>query len=239
MSCGADKTVFLHCLAVGMCFNAARLVQGTQSGGFGSTKSGPSMTISSKGNKSFVRDGKASSSGLAIGVIEAPYTTMRGGQLVHIHPSSVLFAGSNSRKLPPYVIYAELLITSKQYMRGVTSIDGEWLVGTPFFKKRELVHAGTVAPTTTATSSSHTQMSQSNKAYHNNNPSHAASNPLKTNHPNVQRLIVAGVSSNASGNASASHRQWTTNSHNSDKFKLEPNATMFSDDDHVAKKRKK
>lgn len=58
---------------------------------------------------------------------EAPYRTCRGGQPVHIHPSSVLFSSLSGRKLPDYVVYAEVLITSKQYMRGVTAIEGAWL----------------------------------------------------------------------------------------------------------------
>lgn len=57
----------------------------------------------------------------------APYRTVRGRQPVHIHPSSVLFSMVNSRKLPEFVVYAELLITSKQYMRNVSVIDGAWL----------------------------------------------------------------------------------------------------------------
>jgi hypothetical protein len=35
--------------------------------------------------------------------------------------------GIVGRKLPDYVVYAELLITSKQYMRSVTAIEGSWL----------------------------------------------------------------------------------------------------------------
>ena len=50
----------------------------------------------------------------------APYRTLVGGLPAYIHPSSVLFT---SRKLPQYVVYSELLITSKRYMRGVTSIE--------------------------------------------------------------------------------------------------------------------
>lgn len=57
----------------------------------------------------------------------APYRTVRGRQPVHIHPSSVLFSMVSSRKLPEFVVYAELLITSKQYMRTVSAVDGAWL----------------------------------------------------------------------------------------------------------------
>jgi hypothetical protein len=34
---------------------------------------------------------------------------------------------TSGRKLPEYVVYAELLITTKQYMRSVTAIEGSWL----------------------------------------------------------------------------------------------------------------
>lgn len=56
----------------------------------------------------------------------APYRTLRGLQPVHVHPSSVLF-NTSIKKLPEYVVYAELLITSKQYMRNVSAVDGAWL----------------------------------------------------------------------------------------------------------------
>ena len=69
----------------------------------------------------------------------APYTTIRGGQPVHIHPSSVLFnvQGVHGRELPECVVYAELLITSKHYMRTVTKIESSWLTELlpHFFKK--------------------------------------------------------------------------------------------------------
>jgi hypothetical protein len=56
----------------------------------------------------------------------APYRTLRGLQPVHVHPSSVLFNTAN-KKLPEYLVYAEMLITSKQYMRNVSVVDGAWL----------------------------------------------------------------------------------------------------------------
>ena len=58
----------------------------------------------------------------------APYSTIRGNQPVHIHPSSVLFSNPSGRKLPEYVVFAELLITTKHYMRNVTAVDGSWLM---------------------------------------------------------------------------------------------------------------
>lgn len=51
------------------------------------------------------------------------YKTMVEGQPVYIHPSSSLF-----NKNPEWVIYHELLLTSKEYMRNVLTIDPKWLV---------------------------------------------------------------------------------------------------------------
>ena len=51
------------------------------------------------------------------------YKTMSDGQPVYIHPSSTLF-----QKNPDMVLYHELVLTTKEYMRGVMAIDAKWLV---------------------------------------------------------------------------------------------------------------
>ncbi|RKP18333.1 DUF1605-domain-containing protein, partial [Rozella allomycis CSF55] len=51
------------------------------------------------------------------------YKTLAESQIVFIHPSSSLF-----NKNPEWVIYHELVLTSKEYMREVTTIDPKWLV---------------------------------------------------------------------------------------------------------------
>lgn len=60
------------------------------------------------------------------------YKTMVEGQPVYIHPSSALF-----NKNPDWVIYHELVLTSKEYMRNVLAIDPKWLVelAPNFYKK--------------------------------------------------------------------------------------------------------
>ncbi len=65
---------------------------------------------------------------LSVGIKQspAPYQTIRGHQPVYIHPSSVLFALS-AKRLPAFVIYAEMLTTTKQYMRNVNVIEMSWL----------------------------------------------------------------------------------------------------------------
>ncbi|KAK9941383.1 hypothetical protein M0R45_017988 [Rubus argutus] len=51
------------------------------------------------------------------------YRTLVENQPVYIHPSSALF-----QKQPDWVIYNELVMTTKEYMREVTAIDPKWLV---------------------------------------------------------------------------------------------------------------
>ena len=53
------------------------------------------------------------------------YKTLIDGQTVYIHPSSALFGRTSN---PEWVIYHELVMTSKEYMREVTVIDPRWLV---------------------------------------------------------------------------------------------------------------
>ena len=60
------------------------------------------------------------------------YKTMVEGTPVFIHPGSSLF-----NKNPEWVIYHELVLTSKEYMRNVLSIDAKWLteLAPAFYKK--------------------------------------------------------------------------------------------------------
>ncbi|RLN53802.1 hypothetical protein BBJ29_008484 [Phytophthora kernoviae] len=60
------------------------------------------------------------------------YRTMVEGQPVYIHPSSALF-----NKSPEWVLYHELVLTTKEYMRNTMTIDPKWLVelAPAFFKK--------------------------------------------------------------------------------------------------------
>ncbi|KAL3268521.1 hypothetical protein HHI36_007630 [Cryptolaemus montrouzieri] len=51
------------------------------------------------------------------------YRTLVDNQVVYIHPSSALF-----NRQPEWVIYQELVQTTKEYMREVTAIDPKWLV---------------------------------------------------------------------------------------------------------------
>ncbi|KAE8124420.1 hypothetical protein FH972_019308 [Carpinus fangiana] len=51
------------------------------------------------------------------------YRTVKHPQTVHIHPSSGL-----SQVLPRWVVYHELVLTTKEYMRQATELKPEWLV---------------------------------------------------------------------------------------------------------------
>lgn len=60
------------------------------------------------------------------------YRTLVDSQVVYIHPSSALF-----NRQPEWVVYHELVQTTKEYMREVTTIDPKWLVefAPSFFKQ--------------------------------------------------------------------------------------------------------
>ncbi|PIK41418.1 putative ATP-dependent RNA helicase DHX8-like [Apostichopus japonicus] len=51
------------------------------------------------------------------------YRTLVDSQVVYIHPSSALF-----NRQPDWVIYHELVLTTKEYMREVTTCDPKWFV---------------------------------------------------------------------------------------------------------------
>lgn len=51
------------------------------------------------------------------------YRTLVENQPVYIHPSSALF-----QRQPDWVVYHELVMTTKEYMREVTLMDPKWLV---------------------------------------------------------------------------------------------------------------
>ena len=51
------------------------------------------------------------------------YRTLLDNQTVYIHPGSALF-----QKGPDWVLYHELVMTTKEYMREVMLIDPKWLV---------------------------------------------------------------------------------------------------------------
>jgi pre-mRNA-splicing factor ATP-dependent RNA helicase DHX16 len=67
------------------------------------------------------------------------YRTVKNGQTVHLHPSSTLFEVN-----PRWVIYFELVLTSKEYMRSNMPLQAEWLieVAPHYYKKKDLETLG-------------------------------------------------------------------------------------------------
>uniref|UniRef100_A0A1B6C691 RNA helicase n=1 Tax=Clastoptera arizonana TaxID=38151 RepID=A0A1B6C691_9HEMI len=63
------------------------------------------------------------------------YKTVKHNQTVMIHPNSSLF-----EELPRWIIYHELVFTTKEFMRQVSEIESKWLleVAPHYYKPREL-----------------------------------------------------------------------------------------------------
>jgi len=63
------------------------------------------------------------------------YKTVKHNQTVMIHPNSALF-----EDLPRWVIYHELVFTTKEFMRNIIEIENKWLleVAPHYYKAREL-----------------------------------------------------------------------------------------------------
>nr|XP_033798390.1 pre-mRNA-splicing factor ATP-dependent RNA helicase PRP16 isoform X1 [Geotrypetes seraphini] len=66
------------------------------------------------------------------------YVNIRTGMPCHLHPTSSLFGMGYT---PDYILYHELVMTTKEYMQCVTAVDGEWLaeLGPMFYS---IKHAG-------------------------------------------------------------------------------------------------
>ncbi|KAI9820427.1 MAG: hypothetical protein M1832_003760 [Thelocarpon impressellum] len=62
------------------------------------------------------------------------YRTVKNGQTVYLHPSSTLFGDGP----PKWVLFYELVLTSKEYMRSNMPIQPEWLVeAAPHYHKKK------------------------------------------------------------------------------------------------------
>lgn len=67
------------------------------------------------------------------------YQNLRTGMPCHLHPTSALF---NAGSLPKYIIYHELVMTTREYMHCATAVRGEWLadLGPMFYSLRTSAH---------------------------------------------------------------------------------------------------
>lgn len=63
------------------------------------------------------------------------YRTVKNNQSVQIHPTSALF-----QQMPRWVIYHELVFTTKEYMRQIIEINPKWLVeiAPHYYKQKEI-----------------------------------------------------------------------------------------------------
>lgn len=63
------------------------------------------------------------------------YQNLRSGMPCHLHPTSALY---NMGSLPKYIIYHELVMTTKEFMHCATAVEGEWLseLGPMFYSLR-------------------------------------------------------------------------------------------------------
>lgn len=68
------------------------------------------------------------------------YRTVKNGMTVYLHPSSTLFEVN-----PKWVLFYELVLTSREYMRSNMPLQPEWLVEVAphFYKKKDLDTLGT------------------------------------------------------------------------------------------------
>ena len=111
-SCGEDQLKLLKCACAGLFMQSA-------------TRVSNSVDI----NKTIRKEIKAGINSIGRG----RYKTKLGGAEVSIHPTSSLFG----RNPPPKcVVYTELLVTKRTYIRGATQIREEWLneVAPKFFR---------------------------------------------------------------------------------------------------------
>ncbi|KAL1958107.1 hypothetical protein VTO42DRAFT_5147 [Malbranchea cinnamomea] len=102
------------------------------------------VTISSAGANNLVPIQKAITAGFFPNAARLQrggdsYRTVKTGQTVYLHPSSTLFDVN-----PKWVIYYELVLTSKEYMRSNMPLQPEWLVEVAphYHKKKDLETLG-------------------------------------------------------------------------------------------------
>ncbi|KAK4790198.1 hypothetical protein SAY86_017502 [Trapa natans] len=64
------------------------------------------------------------------------YVNCRNGMPCHLHPSSALYGMGHT---PEYVVYHELVLTTKEYMQSATAVEPQWLaeLGPMFFSVKD------------------------------------------------------------------------------------------------------
>ncbi|GAD98281.1 mRNA splicing factor RNA helicase (Cdc28), putative [Paecilomyces variotii No. 5] len=102
------------------------------------------VTVSSAGSNNLIPIQKAITAGFFPNAARLQrggdsYRTVKNGQTVYLHPSSTLFEVN-----PKWVVYHELVLTSKEYMRSNMPLQPEWLVEVAphYHKKKDLETLG-------------------------------------------------------------------------------------------------
>ncbi|PFH37997.1 helicase associated domain (ha2) protein [Besnoitia besnoiti] len=69
------------------------------------------------------------------------YVNLRSSIPCHLHPTSSLYGAGHT---PDYVVYHEVILTTKEYMRNVTAVEAAWLaeLGPMYFALRRLGEGG-------------------------------------------------------------------------------------------------
>ncbi|KFG40093.1 helicase associated domain (ha2) protein, partial [Toxoplasma gondii VAND] len=69
------------------------------------------------------------------------YVNLRSSIPCHLHPTSALYGAGHT---PDYVVYHEVVLTTKEYMRNVTSVEAAWLaeLGPMYFALRRMGEGG-------------------------------------------------------------------------------------------------
>ncbi|CBZ52892.1 hypothetical protein NCLIV_026800 [Neospora caninum Liverpool] len=69
------------------------------------------------------------------------YVNLRSSIPCHLHPTSSLYGAGHT---PDYVVYHEVILTTKEYMRNVTSVEASWLaeLGPMYFALRRMGEGG-------------------------------------------------------------------------------------------------
>jgi len=104
LSCKDDPIPLLKCACAGLFLQVASRIQ--------STTDVDKKKGRDRGNSGIIHSGRGR------------YKTMVGGKEISIHPTSTMFG---RHPAPKCVVYTELVVTSKTYIRGVTQIKEDWL----------------------------------------------------------------------------------------------------------------
>ncbi|KAL4443077.1 hypothetical protein ABPG74_002144 [Tetrahymena malaccensis] len=83
--------------------------------------------------------------------LNGTYKTLKNGHSITIHPSSLMFDIK-----PEWIVYNELVFTSKEYVRNVIEVKGEWLIeiAPHLYKEKDLLGDKRKMPKNTGTSDS-------------------------------------------------------------------------------------